>query len=584
MADLAKYAQLQPFTLFGSGSSVGDTSIVVSSFLDIDGNALSMTSFGDKGFFTLEPNAGTQEEQGSFTGITQNANGTATLTGVSHVDFLAPYTETAGLTKDHAGGVNLVISNTSGFYNRFANRVDDETITGDWTFTLHSPTVPTELSSEIHRAASIEYVNNTVTSGAPNGSETVKGIWQGATVAQQAAGTDVGSTAAELLVMSKNSKSSTAGAADANKNIIADVNGVLSQTFMGGARTWTQVNSYIADNIQVTTDPDSANDAVRLSYLQANYSPLISNGVQTFTANGTWTKPSNVSFVTVQLIGAGGGGGGGASDANPSTGGSGGGGGDFVVKTFKASDLAATVSITVGLGGTGGAGAASSGNNGVDGSPGNTTSFGSLISAFGGGGGLRGLANSTVTGSGGGGGGSAGVGQLGQSNAVSAGGNPAKVTGTPGISGEGGGGINAGAGSSAEFGGAAGGGRVTAAVGAAGGSSLYGAAGGGAGGSGNTGGAGGSINSLTPGGGGGGGANNGAGAGGAGTAGTAGDSTKCGTGGGGGGAGTTSAGNGAVGGAVGGGGGGGGAAVGGGATTGGTGGNGGRGEIRVLSW
>ena len=74
-----------------------------------------------------------------------------------------------------------------------------------------------------------------------------------------------------------------------------------------------------------------------------------------FTASGTWTKPSGATFVMVELWGGGGGGGSGRRGATSTTrsGGSGGGGGAYMSKRFKASDLTATVSVTVATGGAG---------------------------------------------------------------------------------------------------------------------------------------------------------------------------------------------------------------------------------------
>lgn len=198
--DNSKYAQLQSFNLAGSGCISGATSITLNSMLQIDGvTPVTMTNFGDKGFATIEPGNSTREEQISFTGIVQNSNGTATLTGVSHVLFVSPYTETSGTNMSHPGGVTLVISNTSGFYNRFANKEDDETIDGSWTFSTTSPTIPTATSSDIHEAASIEYVNDIAISGAPNATTSVKGIVQLATQAQIDAKTGTGSTGAALV-------------------------------------------------------------------------------------------------------------------------------------------------------------------------------------------------------------------------------------------------------------------------------------------------------------------------------------------------------------------------------------------------
>lgn len=71
---------------------------------------------------------------------------------------------------------------------------------------------------------------------------------------------------------------------------------------------------------------------------------------QVFTSSGTWTKPEGLSYVSVKAIG--GGGGGGANTTND-IGGGGGGGGGISEKIIDESALAATVSVTVGSGGTG---------------------------------------------------------------------------------------------------------------------------------------------------------------------------------------------------------------------------------------
>lgn len=164
-----------------------------------------MTDFGTKGFMTLEPNAGTQEEQISFSGITQNANGTATLTGVKSVLFVAPYTETSGLAKTHAGGSPAIVSNTSGFYNELTSKDDDETVNGAWTFiqTITAPAVDglnTPTSGETTKAANVAYVNAVAIAGAPNADLTVKGIVEIATATEINSGATTGGTGASVVV------------------------------------------------------------------------------------------------------------------------------------------------------------------------------------------------------------------------------------------------------------------------------------------------------------------------------------------------------------------------------------------------
>lgn len=128
-----KYVQANTLYLSGSGVVVGATSISLTSFADIYGNVLTMTDFGAKGYITLEPDT-TNEESATFTGVTANANGTYTLTGVQTALGKSPYTETSGLVRNHAGGTKIVITDNVEFWNTFANKTNDEIITGNWTF------------------------------------------------------------------------------------------------------------------------------------------------------------------------------------------------------------------------------------------------------------------------------------------------------------------------------------------------------------------------------------------------------------------------------------------------------------------
>lgn len=149
--------QLQSYILNGAGAVIGDTTLVLKTMKDIDGNALTMaTSFGAIGYGTIEPGNNTLEEQISFTGLTNNANGTTTLTGVKSVTFGEPYTETSGLLKTHAGSTTFVISNTSGYYTQFPVKQNDETVTGSWSF-------PTPLANS--NPATKLYVDSLVSGG-----------------------------------------------------------------------------------------------------------------------------------------------------------------------------------------------------------------------------------------------------------------------------------------------------------------------------------------------------------------------------------------------------------------------------------
>lgn len=361
MADTFLYAQLQPYALYGAGASMGDTSITLKSMLDIDGNALSMSgTFGNIGFGTIEPGNGSSEEQISFTGLTNNANGTVTLTGVKSVGFTAPYTATSGLAKTHPGSTTFVISNTAGFYDHLTSKGDDETITGIYTFT--DPAVPrmntahTYAGGEEEYFATKRYVDGVAIAGAPDSSTTTKGV----------------------------TKLSYAPISSTNPIAVADTDPRVptqseNDALAGTSGAPSSSNKYV-------TNADTSTTAIAGAVVRATSGAVIDHSyvqvtdVQAFTTAGTtsWTKPTGAKWVEVTVIGGGGAGGSGSAANNSS----GGGGGGYGVKKFQASALGSTETVVVGAGGTAGA-------NNTAGGAGGDSSFGTttLLVAKGGGGG-----------------------------------------------------------------------------------------------------------------------------------------------------------------------------------------------------
>ena len=134
--------------------------------------------------------------------------------------------------------------------------------------------------------------------------------------------------------------------------------------------------------LQATTGTFSSNVAIGGNLTVTGTSPGNLTGIQTFTADGTYTPTAGTTKVLVYVVGGGGAGGGADGDGgNTGTSGGGGGGGATSIK-FISTGLGATETVTVGAGGTGN----STGNGGAGG----TSSFGSHATATGGGGGKGG--------------------------------------------------------------------------------------------------------------------------------------------------------------------------------------------------
>jgi hypothetical protein len=271
--------------------------------------------------------------------------------------------------------------------------------------------------------------------------------------------------------------------------------GASTQRNIKGVSIWNDSTTTSNQVTVIHTDGTTAVDLIQMSlpplsglqYVDgqgwSTYGDTRPTNVQTFSASGTWAKPTNFNarVVLVRVWGAGGGGGGGSSlaTATVTKGGGGGGGGCLIERIFLASDLANDVSVTIGAGGSAGTGAAAGGSGGDGGVGGNTT-FGSLLTGYGGGGGRGGQNSALATGGGGGGGGHS----AGQTATAALGGNGGQPTSAgPGFDIQGvTGAIGSGNAYYGHFGGGGGGGSTNAAAATAGGGSLFGGGGGGSGG------------------------------------------------------------------------------------------------------
>lgn len=191
-----------------------------------------------------------------------------------------------------------------------------------------------------------------------------------------------------------------------------------SSTYLRGDQTWAALAEYAGPNQQV------------------------------FTSSGTFTVPSGITAVYVQVVAGGGGGSGGRSNNQPNYNGS------SNQATARVGGLTpgASISVTVGNGGNGGAGTTGSGLNA--GTTGGTSSFGSYISATGGiGGGVGGSSSITTS--------SMRINQIALTSGNGSGGNALEISTCVYATGGGGGG--------AGWSGGGGGGGVTSGVTAAGG-------------------------------------------------------------------------------------------------------------------
>ena len=214
----------QNYFLFGGGVGASDTSITLTDFdTPVSGYDLSMDNFGDIGYLTLEPGSATRQEFVSFTGVTQNADDTATLTGVTRgLSPVSPYTASSTLQKAHPGGSIAVLSNPPQFYEEFGKLSNDETITGDWL--VPAPANPTSIVNR-------NYVDAIVFGGIGGASETATGTVEIATSIEAASSTLNGTSG--RLALPASIATSTYNAATADLKVVVTQNdGTIDSNFL----------------------------------------------------------------------------------------------------------------------------------------------------------------------------------------------------------------------------------------------------------------------------------------------------------------------------------------------------------------
>lgn len=205
-----KFVQAKATTLHVGISSAESNEIVLKQLVDIYGNQLALSDFGDIIYITIDP-GGSAEEIVSATGFTVNSDSTVSIdTGIVRaLAAKSPYS-TGGTASEHAAGVRVVVSNNPQIYASFVSLTGAQTIEGVKTFSS-SPIVPTPSGNT--DAANKAYVDGVVSAGASDSNDTTKGLVERATAAQIEAGTADGSddTTAPLVPNVSRLKASSYG-------------------------------------------------------------------------------------------------------------------------------------------------------------------------------------------------------------------------------------------------------------------------------------------------------------------------------------------------------------------------------------
>lgn len=294
-ADAASYPiEGQQYYLSGAGVTSSATTVPLTSLKTPDGRVMTMAMIGAIGYGTLEPQTSSKVESITFTGVTQNGNGSASLTGVTRgIDFAYPYAASATYRQSHAGGSTFIITNTPNFYyDQFTMNNNNNLFT--WPAASSSP-------------ASKGYVDFVAFNGAAviNADTGNKGVVQISTGAQASATTALGGTGASLALTSAIATSTWNPATAANVVVVTKGTGKIDDNFISTSTLFTNLSFS-------TTTSIGAFPAWQIGK---------QSFISTTTGTSTFPVPSGITSIWVELIGAGG-----ASQTTAGSGAFGGGG------------------------------------------------------------------------------------------------------------------------------------------------------------------------------------------------------------------------------------------------------------------
>ena len=233
-------------------ASIGttDSTIHLSSFKEPVSNIPYTMAYlnTDVGYFTIDPQT-SRSEFGSFTGITQNANGSADVTGVQRGLSRTPGTTgcvaSSTLAQSHAGRSVFILSNSPCFYEEYATLRNTATVTAPWIFTstglpkVYTTVTDAMVSVATGTLATVSYVNSVAIAGASNASMIVKGIVELATQSEAASSTAIGSTGAATVLPASMATDTPNTATRASRVLMSDMTGYLKQGWLDLTQAFT---------------------------------------------------------------------------------------------------------------------------------------------------------------------------------------------------------------------------------------------------------------------------------------------------------------------------------------------------------
>lgn len=277
----------QSYTLASSISSTQTTILLTSFKVPVSNTSITMASMGTSiAYGTLAPGT-SQAELISFTGVSQNSDGTATLTGVTRgLDKQYPGTESSSFKQPHAGQTIFILSDAPQVFNEMAALKNDNTWTGRQQF----PTAGTASSAVVgasyaapsadNEVATKKYVDDTASFGAPKATDSVFGITRLSTAAVVGiTPIAVGDNDPRVPTQSENDALvGTSGAPSSTNKYVTNADTSTSATVGALARRNT------TGDVTVNATPTASTDAASKGYVDGGTYRSFTNGDTTKNA------------------------------------------------------------------------------------------------------------------------------------------------------------------------------------------------------------------------------------------------------------------------------------------------------------
>lgn len=256
------YHQLSTPQTFGGFNPTGGGTYNLQASINSTQSTITLTSFTEPGsgipytmsylntdivYATINPET-TRSEFISFTGITQNTNGTALLTGVSRgLERSYPFVASTTLAFSFPGQTKVILSSPPQFFNEYATKRNNQVISGIWNFT----SLPTTsvVCSDPFQFCNKAYIDAGFNQGAATSTEANLGIVQLVTAAQVGSST-ASTTAGGPLVLTNKFATSTPGTQCTNNIfhcIPVALGGKISQLWLDLTQSFTfsSTTSYV---------------------------------------------------------------------------------------------------------------------------------------------------------------------------------------------------------------------------------------------------------------------------------------------------------------------------------------------------